>query len=89
MRACTGGTNPVYGGAYAWGKTETVASFKDGASIVSISDRPRDRWIALIPGAHEGYVSWENFERNRRTGPLACDTKQFWLQRIREYLDGS
>jgi DNA invertase Pin-like site-specific DNA recombinase len=56
-------TNPVYGGAYAWGKTETVTSFKDGVSIVSIRDRPRDRWIALIPGAHEGYVTWENFER--------------------------
>jgi hypothetical protein len=25
--------------------------------------RPRDRWVALIPGEHEGYVSWEDFER--------------------------
>jgi DNA invertase Pin-like site-specific DNA recombinase len=56
-------TNPVYGGAYAWGKTETVASFNGGASIVRTRDRPRDRWIALIPDAHEGYVSWEDFER--------------------------
>jgi DNA invertase Pin-like site-specific DNA recombinase len=60
-------TNPVYGGAYAWGKTETVTSFKDGASIICTRDRPRDRWIALIPGAHEGYVSWENFERIQKT----------------------
>lgn len=56
-------TNPVYGGAYAWGKTETVTSFKDGAAIVSNRNRPRDRWIALIPEAHEGYVTWQNFER--------------------------
>src|SRR4029453_9047686 len=24
---------------------------------------PRDRWVALIPHAHEGYVSWDEFER--------------------------
>ena len=25
--------------------------------------KPREQWLALIPGAHEGYVSWEEFER--------------------------
>ena len=24
--------------------------------------RARNRWVALIPNAHEGYVSWEHFE---------------------------
>src|SRR5271157_6150955 len=25
--------------------------------------KPREQWLALIPGSHEGYVSWEEFER--------------------------
>ena len=29
--------------------------------------RPREEWLAFIPRAHEGYVSWEEFERIRET----------------------
>ena len=56
-------TNPAYGGAYAYGKTENMAVYDQGVSVQRTRRRPRDRWIALIPGAHEGYVSWEQFER--------------------------
>lgn len=53
-------TNPVYGGAYAYGKTEHGMHY-DGHT----GDRrkPREQWLALIPHAHEGYVEWERFER--------------------------
>jgi DNA invertase Pin-like site-specific DNA recombinase len=56
-------TNPAYGGAFAYGKTERVTVFDNGVSVQRTRRRPRDRWVALIPGAHEGYVSWEDFER--------------------------
>lgn len=56
-------TNPTYGGAYAYGKTERVTCYHNGVSMRRTRRRPRDRWVALIPGAHEGYVSWEDFER--------------------------
>lgn len=56
-------TNPAYGGAYAYGRTERVTCYENGVSIQRTRRRPRDRWVALIPGAHEGYVSWESFER--------------------------
>jgi hypothetical protein len=56
-------TNPAYGGTFAYGKTERVTVINDGVSIQRTRRRPRDRWVALIPGAHEGYVSWEEFER--------------------------
>ncbi len=56
-------TNPAYGGAYAYGKTERVTCYENGLSVRRTRRRPRDRWVALIPGAHEGYVSWEEFER--------------------------
>jgi DNA invertase Pin-like site-specific DNA recombinase len=55
--------NPIYGGAYAYGKTEQTIQYDHGAPRTSRRRRPRDRWLALIPHAHEGYVSWDEFER--------------------------
>lgn len=56
-------TNPAYGGAYAYGKTESRTCYENGMSVQRTRRRPRDQWVALIPGAHEGYVSWQDFER--------------------------
>lgn len=54
--------NPAYGGAYAYGKTQASPGF--GASAVRRKDR--EEWLALKPGAHEGYVSWERAEAIRK-----------------------
>ena len=59
-------TNPAYGGAYAYGKTEQVTSYANGAPHQTIRRKPREQWLAFIPDAHEGYVSWEQFERVQR-----------------------
>lgn len=56
-------TNPAYGGAYAYGKTESLTCYENGLSVQRTRRRPRERWVTLIPGAHEGYVNWEDFER--------------------------
>jgi DNA invertase Pin-like site-specific DNA recombinase len=60
-------TNPLYGGAYAYGKTESLTRYEDGRSRTRTRRRNRDSWVALIPGAHEGYVDWESFERIQKT----------------------
>jgi Recombinase len=60
-------TNPVYGGAYAYGKTACETHYEDGQARKSDRRRPREQWLALIPNAHEGYVEWERFERLQRT----------------------
>jgi DNA invertase Pin-like site-specific DNA recombinase len=58
--------NPVYGGAYAYGKSRVTSGY-DAAAIRPRSRRKaRDEWLALIPGAHEGYVSWERAEAIRK-----------------------
>ncbi|MER3353822.1 MAG: recombinase family protein, partial [Hoeflea sp. D1-CHI-28] len=54
--------NPAYGGAYAYGKTQAPPGF--GTSAVRRKDR--EEWLALKPGAHEGYVSWERAEAIRK-----------------------
>jgi DNA invertase Pin-like site-specific DNA recombinase len=58
--------NPIYGGAYAYGKT-CVATGYDGSGVrVKSRRKPRGEWLALMPGAHEGYVDWEQAEAIRR-----------------------
>jgi DNA invertase Pin-like site-specific DNA recombinase len=56
-------TNPAYGGAYAYGKTESRTCYENGQARQRTRRRPRERWVALAPQAHEGYISWEDFER--------------------------
>jgi DNA invertase Pin-like site-specific DNA recombinase len=59
-------TNPIYGGAYAYGKT-TVTTQYDGVRAAARSRRkPREEWLALQPGAHEGYIDWQRSEAIRR-----------------------
>jgi DNA invertase Pin-like site-specific DNA recombinase len=59
-------TSPVYGGAYAYGKTEHLTGYEGVRAHHICLRKPREQWLALIPGAHEGYVSWEEFEHIRR-----------------------
>lgn len=56
-------TNPVYGGAYAYGKTERISRYEAGATRGGRRQKPRDEWLALIPERHEGYLSWVEYER--------------------------
>ena len=57
--------NPIYGGAYAYGRTAVAARYGVRDVSVKISRKPRAEWLALKPGTHEGYVSWERFEAIR------------------------
>jgi Recombinase len=56
-------TSPIYGGAYTYGKTEHLVRYDGGKPRHLCRRKPREQWLALIPGSHEGYVSWEEFER--------------------------
>jgi DNA invertase Pin-like site-specific DNA recombinase len=57
--------NPIYGGAYAYGKTTVAAGYGAGGVGVKIRRKARAEWLALMPNAHEGYVSWEKSEAIR------------------------
>ena len=56
-------TNPVYGGAYAYGKTERTLRYENGTPHCGIRRKAREQWLALLPNSHEGYVSWEQFQQ--------------------------
>jgi DNA invertase Pin-like site-specific DNA recombinase len=53
--------NPRYAGAFAFGKTRTRRG-PDG--LAHLKHQPSDKWIALVPQAHEGYLTWDNYQRN-------------------------
>ena len=57
--------NPVYGGAYAYGKSRAVTAYGESGVRVRHERRPRGEWLALKPGTHEGYVDWERAEAIR------------------------
>jgi hypothetical protein len=56
-------TNPAYGGAYAYGKSEHRVEYAEGQPRKGHRRKPREQWLSLIPLAHDGYVSWDQFER--------------------------
>lgn len=56
--------NPRYAGAYTYGRRQYRRAV-DGKPIVH--NRATDEWLALIPNAHPGYITWEQFQLNRKT----------------------
>jgi excisionase family DNA binding protein len=60
-------TNPIYAGAYAFGRSESRITIKEGRKrIVRGHKKERKDWEVLIKDHHEGYVSWQDYERNQR-----------------------
>ena len=60
-------TNPIYAGAYAFGRTTSKVSVEKGRKRVRRGvHRPMAEWDVLIKDHHEGYITWEEFERNQR-----------------------
>src|SRR5271163_773597 len=57
--------NPIYGGAYAYGKTAVGTGYGTGGGGAKIRRKARADWLALMPNAHEGYVSWKKAEAIR------------------------
>jgi DNA invertase Pin-like site-specific DNA recombinase len=55
--------NPMYAGAYAYGKTAVVTDAPDGQPRKRSKRKPREEWSVLIPDHHEGYVTWDVYQR--------------------------
>jgi excisionase family DNA binding protein len=60
-------TNPVYAGAYAFGRRTARMTIENGRKrVVRSMQRDWRSWEVLIRDHHEGYISWAEFERNRQ-----------------------
>jgi hypothetical protein len=66
--------NPIYAGAYSFGRTMTRSQVAEGVLRKTRGHRRSvDEWIVLLPDHHEGYIPWERYERNQR---LIADNAQ-------------
>jgi hypothetical protein len=57
--------SPIYAGAYAYGRRSEQKILVDGEINTVRRSKAPDEWVALIQGAHEGYLSWESYLSNR------------------------
>jgi DNA invertase Pin-like site-specific DNA recombinase len=53
--------NPRYAGAYFFGRSRRRTRM-DGS--ITLDPLPRDEWTVLLPNAHPGYISWDQYESN-------------------------
>jgi len=60
-------TNPIYAGAYAFGRTRTQTTVvggrarkRDGITV------PREEWAVLLRDHHAGYIEWREYETIQR-----------------------
>ncbi len=59
--------NPLYAGAYAYGRRTQRTKIVDGrARKVSGFDKPRDEWNVLLRDNHPGYINWQEYEDNQK-----------------------
>ncbi|HZQ54115.1 MAG TPA: recombinase family protein [Bryobacteraceae bacterium] len=59
-------TNPMFAGAYAFGKTCARTAMVDGRARKTIGHKKaRSEWTVLLHDHHPGYISWEQYERNQ------------------------
>ena len=60
-------TNPVYAGAYVFGRTGSRVRFEDGRKVVTHGiARGREKWEIVIRDHHNGYISWDEYNRNQK-----------------------
>jgi DNA invertase Pin-like site-specific DNA recombinase len=59
-------TNPVYAGAYVYGKTRKERYVDDGGNVRERLRRlPRSQWGIVIREHHRGFIDWETFVANQ------------------------
>jgi excisionase family DNA binding protein len=61
-------TNPIYSGAYVFGRTGSQVRVEAGRKLITRGVRRLQKeWEVLIRDHHAGYISWQDYEKNLRT----------------------
>ena len=59
-------TNPVYAGAYAYGKSRRERFVDEQGTVRKrLRHLPLAEWPVLLPGHHPGFIDWETFGANQ------------------------
>jgi excisionase family DNA binding protein len=71
-------TNPVYAGAYAFGRRTARVTIENGRKrVVRSMQRDWRSWEVLIRNHHAGYIAWAEFERNQQLIADNANGKRF------------
>ena len=58
--------NPVYAGAYAYGRSKTMQRLEAGVKQIRRRRQPQQKdWAVLILDHHEGYIDWDVYQSNQ------------------------
>jgi excisionase family DNA binding protein len=58
-------SNPVYSGAYTFGRTKTLTRIENGRKRVIHGNRlQQQHWRVLIVDHHDGYITWDEYQEN-------------------------
>ncbi len=58
--------NPVYAGAYAYGRSKTITRLEAGQKrVLRQVQRRREDWAVLIMDHHESYIEWDVYQSNQ------------------------
>ena len=55
--------NPRYAGAFVFGRYRSRRTLDGHSRTVAV---PQEEWETLIPGAHPGYLSWDDYQQNQK-----------------------
>jgi len=76
--------NPRYSGAYVYGRRHYRRA-ADGKKL--LRKREQGDWLCCIPGAHPGYITWEQFQQNLKI--LEANGRGFDVARASPPREGS
>lgn len=69
-------TNPRYAGVYAYGRRQ----YRRTANGKKVQRRECSDWLACIPNAHPGYITWDRYQDNLRM--LESNGRGYQLARL-------
>jgi DNA invertase Pin-like site-specific DNA recombinase len=55
--------NPRYTGAFVYGRTHSRKTIEGHLIVTKI---PQEQWFMVIPGVHDGYISWDEYQQNQK-----------------------
>lgn len=59
-------SNPLYAGAYVFGRAHRELVIEDGQRRARVRRLPMSDWPVLVRDAHPAYISWEEFLANQK-----------------------
>jgi DNA invertase Pin-like site-specific DNA recombinase len=60
-------TNPVYAGAYTYGKTHQERYVDEAGQLRKrLRHLPREQWAVLLPEHHDGFIDWATYQMNQQ-----------------------